>query len=132
MDGNRALARRVFEYGVYLLVAMVVIQVLLAGLGVFANASWFFWHAGVNGALLFLVPLLLILVGWYGRVPVRTRLLMLAIPGLVILQSVFLIPYRANVEGPLRAIAGLHAANALVIFWVALQLLDRVRVPSKA
>jgi hypothetical protein len=132
VGGNRELARRIFEYGVYLVVAMVVIQVLLAGLGVFAGASWFFWHAGVNGALLFLVPLVLILIGWYGGVPVRTRLLMLAIPGLVILQSVFLFPYRANVQGPLRAIAGLHAANALFIFWVSLQLLDRVRVARKA
>ena len=131
MDGNRALARRVFEYGVYLVVALVVVQVLLAGLGVFGAAS-FFWHTSVNGTLVFFVPLLLILVGWYGRVPVRTRLLMLAIPGLVILQSLLIIPYRANMHGPLRAIAGLHAANALFIFWIAVQLVDRVRTPSKA
>lgn len=132
MEGNRTLARRAFEYGVYLVVVLVVVQVLLAGLGVFANATFFSWHANVNGALVFFVPLLLILIGWYGRVPVRTRLLMLAIPGLVIVQSLLLIPYHAHVEGPLRAIAGLHAANALFIFWVALLLVDRVRVPSKA
>ena len=131
MSGNRALARRIFEYGVYVVVALVVIQVLLAGLGIFARAG-FFWHANVNGALVFFAPLLLILVGWYGGVPVRTRLLMLAIPGLVIVQSLLLIPYHANVQGPLRAIAGLHAANALFIFWVALLLVDRVRAPSKA
>src|SRR5258706_10470261 len=116
MSGNRALARRIFEYGVYLMVALVVIQVLLAGLGVFARAG-FFWHANVNGALVFFVPLLLILVGWYGGVPVRTRLLMLAIPGLVIVQSLLLIPYHANVQGPLRALAGLPAVNALLLFW---------------
>jgi hypothetical protein len=126
------LARRVFEYGVYLVVALVVVQVLLAGLGVFAGAAFFWWHVNINGALVFFVPLLLILVGWYGGVPVRTRLLMAAIPGLVILQSLLLIPYRSQVEGPLRAIAGLHAANALFIFWISLLLLDRVRVPSKA
>jgi len=131
MSGNRALARRIFEYGAYVMVALVVIQVLLAGLGIFARAG-FFWHANVNGALVFFVPLLLILVGWYGGVPVRTRLLMLAIPGLVIVQSLLLIPYHANVQGPLRAIAGLHAANALFIFWVALLLVDRVRAPVKA
>jgi len=131
MTGNRALAGRIFEYGVYMVVALVVIQVLLAGLGIFARAV-FFWHANVNGALVFFVPLLLILVGWYAGVPVRTRLLMLAIPGLVIVQSLLLIPYHANVQGPLRAIAGLHAANALFIFWVALLLVDRVRAPVKA
>jgi hypothetical protein len=132
VNGNRALARRIFEYGVYLVVVLVVVQVLLAGLGVFASATFFSWHTGVNGALVFFVPLLLILAGWYGGVPVRTRLLMAAIPGLVILQSLLIIPYRSNVQGPLRAIAGLHAANALFIFWVALQLVDRVRVPRKA
>jgi hypothetical protein len=131
VGGNRELARRTFEYGVYLVVALVVVQVLLAGLGIFARAG-FFWHTSVNGTLVFFVPLLLILAGWYGRVPVRTRLLMLAIPGLVIVQSLLLIPYHANVQGPLRAIAGLHAANALFIFWVALQLVDRVRAPIKA
>jgi len=131
MSGNRALAGRIFEYGVYVVVALVVIQVLLAGLGIFARAG-FFWHANVNGTLVFFVPLLLILVGWYGGVPVRTRLLMLAIPGLVIVQSLLLIPYHADVQGPLRAIAGLHAANALFIFWVALLLVDRVRAPVKA
>ena len=30
------------------------------------------------------------------------------------------------------AIAGLHAANALFIFWVSLQLVDRVRAPRQA
>ena len=131
MGGNRALARRIFEYGVYLVVALVVVQVLLAGFGIFAGAG-FFWHANVNGAVVFFVPLLLILVGWYGGVPLRTRLWMLAIPGLVIVQSLLLIPYHSNVQGPLRAVAGIHAANALFIFWVALQLVDRVRAPIKA
>ena len=125
------LARRVFEYGVYLVVALVVIQVLLAGLGIFASATFFLWHGG-NATLVLFVPLLLILVGWYGGVPVRTRLLMAAIPGLVIVQGLLLIPYRSQVEGPLRAIGGLHAANALFIFWVALKLVDRVRVHSRA
>ena len=125
------MARRIFEYGVYLVVALVVVQVLLAGLGVFADRTFFIWHGG-NAALVLFLPLLLILVGWYGGVPIRTRLLMAAISGLVIVQALLLIPYRSNVEGPLRAIAGLHAANALFIFWVALQLVDRLRAPSKA
>ncbi len=112
MSRNRALAGRIFEYGVYMVVALVVIQVLLAGLGIFARAG-FFWHANVNGALVFLVPLLLILVGWYGGVPLRTRLLMLAIPGLVIVQSLLLAPAGGSCEGsgqgvalPLRARMG--------------------------
>jgi hypothetical protein len=33
--------------------------------------------------------------------------------------------------GLLRALAGLHAVNALFIFLVAVRLLERVRVPSK-
>jgi len=47
----------------------VLVQVLLAGLGVFTYPGFFFWHANVNGSVAFFLPLLL--VGWPGRVSVR-------------------------------------------------------------
>src|SRR5439155_1674400 len=49
--------------------------------------------------------------------------------GLVIVQSLLLFPYHAAVQGPLRAISGFHDLNALLIFWLALRLMDRVRYP---
>ena len=117
-----------FAIGVWLVLASILIQVMLAGAGVFANdARFFFWHANINGAVVFVLPLLLVGVGWYGRVPRRTLWLTAAVSGLVRVQSILLIPYRAPGMGVWRALAGLHAVNALFIFWVAVQLLERVK-----
>ena len=51
----------------------------------------------------------------------------LATVALVIVQSILLIPYHAPGAGAWRALAGLHAVNALFIFLVAVRLLERVR-----
>jgi hypothetical protein len=124
----RDVAWRAFVWGTWLVLGLVILQMLLAGLGVFTYAGFFFWHASVNGALVFFVPLLLILAGWYGRVPVRLRWLMAAIPVLTVLQSLLLIPYRMNAPGILRGISALHVVNAILIFWVALQIVERTRL----
>ena len=123
----KLLARRSFDVGTWIIVALVVVQFLLAGLGIFAHPGFFFWHATVNASAIVLVPLLLLAVGWYGGVPRGTLGLMAAIVGLTVLQSLLLIPYRMNAPVALRALAGLHTVNALVVFWVALLLLQRTR-----
>ncbi|MEP7105883.1 MAG: DUF6220 domain-containing protein [Chloroflexota bacterium] len=123
----KVFARRSFDIGTWIVVAAVVVQFLLAGLGIFAHPGFFFWHATVNASVIFFVPLLLILVGWYAGVPRGTLGLMAAITGLTLLQSLLLIPYRMNAPVALRALAGLHTVNALVVFWVALRLLQRTR-----
>jgi hypothetical protein len=120
-------ARRVFVWGTYVVAAAVVVQFLLAGLGIFANSGFLRWHATVNGAIVGLLPLVLVLVGWLGGVPVRLRWLMAAIFGLTVLQSLLLVPTHMDSPGALRYISGLHVVNALFIFWVTLQLLDRTR-----
>lgn len=122
----RATARRAFVIGSWLVVASIVVQVFLAGLGIFTNVG-FFWHANVNGAVVFFLPLLVVLVGWVGRVPRRTLWWTAALPGLVVVQSILLVPYHMHATGVLRAISSLHAANALLIFWVALQVLEQTR-----
>ena len=123
----RGLARRAFVVGAWLVGAFVLVQVLLAGLGVFTYPGFFFWHASVNGAIVFFLPLVLVLVGWFGRVPRAILGLAAAVTGLTFLQSLLLIPYHMNVQGPLRAISGLHVLNAIFIFWVALQLVERAQ-----
>jgi hypothetical protein len=127
LDGPRGIARQAYAIGIWLLVAAVLIQVLLAGLGVFADATFFVWHANYNGAVVGLLPLFLVGIGWYGRIPRQTLWLTAAVTGLVIVQSLLVIPYHLQATGLLRAVAGLHAVNALFIFWVAVQLLERVR-----
>jgi uncharacterized protein DUF6220 len=123
--GPRAAARRIFAIGIWLLFASIIIQFLLAGLGVFADSSFFSWHANVNGAVVGLLPLVLVAIGWYGRVPRQTLLMTVAIFGLVVVQSLLLFPYHMGATGLLRAVSGLHVVNALVIFAVGLRLLEQ-------
>ena len=126
------MARNAYAIGIWVLVVAILVQVMLAGMGVFSgDATYFIWHANYNSVVVLVVPLILLGVGWYARVPRRTLWLTAAISGLVILQSIFLIPYHMQAQGLLRALAGLHAVNALFIFWVAVQLLERVREPGR-
>jgi hypothetical protein len=60
---------------------------------VFEDARFFFWHANVSGAVVFFLPLLVVALGWYGRVPGRLLWLTVAVPSLVIVQSLLLLPY---------------------------------------
>jgi uncharacterized protein DUF6220 len=119
------MARRAYTIGVWLLLASIIVQFFLAGLGVFASSLFFYWHASVNAGIVGLLPLMLVAVGWFGRVPGRTLWLTAAVTGLVAVQSLLLAPYHMGAEGWLRAVSGLHVVNALLIFWVGLKLLDR-------
>jgi len=124
-SGLRAMARRAYTIGVWLLLASIIVQFFLAGLGVFASSAFFYWHATVNAAIVGLLPLFLFPVGWLGRVPSRTLWLTAAITGLVGIQSLLLFPYHMGAQGCLRAVSGLHVVNALLIFWVGVKLLDQ-------
>ena len=108
-----------------MLFASIIVQFFLAGLGVLDDPGFFYWHATVNGAVVGLLPLLLVAVGAFGRVPGRTLWLTAAVFGLVVLQSVLIAPYRSAATGWVRAIASLHVVNGLFVFWVGLKLLDR-------
>ncbi len=121
----RTMARRAYTIGVWLLLASIIVQFFLAGLGIFASTLFFYWHATVNAAVVGLLPLMLVAVGWFGRVQRRTLWLTAAVTGLVAVQSLLLFPYHLGAEGWLRAVSGLHVVNALLIFWVGLKLLDQ-------
>lgn len=123
--GARNVARRAYTIGLWLLLASILVQFLLAGLGIFTSPLFFYWHASVNGAIVGLLPLVLVAVGWLGRVPRHTLWLTAAVTGLVGLQSLLLFPYHMGAEGWLRAVAGLHVVNALLISWVGMKLLDQ-------
>lgn len=120
----RHIARKAFTPGTWLLLVAVLVQFLLAGMGIFGDASFFFWHASVNAAVVFFLPLLLVLVGLLGRVPRRLLWLTAAISGLVVLQSILIAPYRMALGEPLRAIASLHVVNAILIFWIAIKVME--------
>jgi hypothetical protein len=125
----RRRARQVFEIGIYVVVAAVVLQFFLAGMGIFVSGEFFFLHATAGALVIGIGPLLLAGIGWYGGVDRRTVLIAASFFLLVVLQSLLMAPYHMGAQGPLRAISALHVVNAIFIFWVALQLLDRVRYP---
>ena len=126
----RESARRVFVVGTWIVLAVVLVQMLLAGFGIFADAGFLVWHATASAGVVFLLPLLMLLVGWWARVPGRLLRLAAAVPILVIVQSLLLAPYHMNAQGVLRAVSGLHVLNAILIFLVALQLVERARAWS--
>jgi len=125
-------ARQVFNIGIYVVVAATVLQFFLAGLGIFVDPTLLYWHTTVNPFLVGVLPIALALIGWYAGVARRTIWLAVSMFGLVVLQSLLLFPFHMALQGPLRVISALHALNAVVIFWVALHLLDRVRAPARA
>jgi uncharacterized protein DUF6220 len=100
----RTMAKRAYTIGVWLLLASIIVQFLLAGLGIFASSVFFYWHASVNAGVVGLLPLVLVAVGWLGRVPRHTLWLTAVITGLVGLQSLLLFPYHMGAEGWLRAV----------------------------
>lgn len=105
----------------WLFLACVVVQVFLAGLGVFAGAQNFTLHRefGYLFGWLTLVLLLLALVGRLGRRWIGLSALMLV---LFAFQSVFVALREVIPEA-----AALHPVNALAIFGLALHVARRSR-----
>jgi mercuric ion transport protein len=103
----------------WLFLACVVVQVFLAGLGVFAGGQHFGLHRefGYLFGWLTLVLLLLAIVGRLGRRWIGLSALLLV---LFALQSVFV-----ALREVLPAAAALHPVNALAIFGVALHVARR-------
>jgi hypothetical protein len=101
---------------IWLFVACVVVQVFLAGLGVFAGDDKFEFHRNFGytfGWLALLLPLLALA----GRLGARAIWLSFGVTLLFILQSV-LVGLRAEMP----YLAALHPVNALAIFWLSLTL----------
>ena len=61
--GARTVARRAYTIGLWLLLASILAQFLLAGLGIFTSPLFFYWHASVNGAIVGLLPMALFAMG---------------------------------------------------------------------
>lgn len=121
-----AIARQAYVAGIYLLGVAVVLQFLMAGLGIFFDPQFLgLWHATVGAIVIGILPLILVPIGRLGGVPGRTLWLTASVFGLVAVQSLLLFPYHMSATGLLRAVSGLHVVNALLIAWVVLRLVQR-------
>jgi mercuric ion transport protein len=112
----RSLARHVLPLVSGLFVACALLQVFLAGLGVFDNPASFLTHRdfGYSIGMLTLVILVLALVGREPRRIVGLSALLLA---QFALQSIFILQ-----RGSLNAVAALHPVNGFLILLVAVAI----------
>ena len=108
------LARQAHLVLSFLFVGGVVVQVFLAGLGVFDSPSMFLTHASW-GYLLEIIPLILLVLAVVGRLGGRQILYAAALFGMFILQSVFV-----SLRGDLPMIAALHPVNGFAILFVGI------------
>jgi hypothetical protein len=112
----KRIARPIHVVVAWLLVAGLLVQVFLAGMGVFDGAPSFATHRDW-GYTLTLLPVVLIvtgLVGGFGRAQVVAAAVML---GQFILQSVLVLQRESS-----PAIAALHPVNGFLILLIAIWL----------
>jgi hypothetical protein len=110
------LIRRAHLVVAWALVAGVVVQIFLAGLGVFDDPRTFQVHV-TWGYTLEILPLVLLALAAAGRLGRRQMVYAAAIFGMFMLQSVF-VALRADVP----MVAALHPLNGFAILFVGIVL----------
>lgn len=112
----RSIARTLHTVVAWVFVAALVVQVWLAGRGVFESPTMFDTHRSVGYALsLFTVVLLVLgLMGGMGR---RPAIIAMVIFVLFIMQSVFVV-----MRDSTPAVAALHPVNGFLILFLAIVL----------
>jgi len=109
----RSIARSAHLVVAWLLVAGLVVQIFLAGLGVFRGPAAFANHRDF-GFMLELLPLLLLVLGLVAGLGRRAALLAAGIFGLFLLQSVFVGLRESTPE-----LAALHPVNGFLITFLS-------------
>jgi uncharacterized protein DUF6220 len=122
----RSVARTAHLVVALLLVAGLVTQIFLAGLGVFRSPESFLTHRDF-GYMLELLPVILLVLGLIARLGRRMALLAAAIFGLFLLQSVFV-----NLREPAPELAALHPVNGFLITLLAIILARDAWVSRRA
>jgi Family of unknown function (DUF6220) len=112
--GWRTVARIAFGAAAWLLVAGLIVQVFLAGLGVFDSPERFELHASF-GFTLMALPLILVLSGLAGGVERRLVGLAGLMFGLFFVQSILV-----SLRGQAPTIAALHPVNGFLILFVSI------------
>jgi hypothetical protein len=115
----------------WLYVAAIVVQVLLIGLNLFAGEPTRETHIGF-GHMIGLLPILMLIIAFAGRMPGPAKSLAGLQLGLFVLQAeVF-----AAIRGILPVLAAFHPVLAMIVFAVAVYVARRaagwVRVPSQS
>jgi hypothetical protein len=112
----RSIARTIHIGIAWLMVAGLVIQVWLAGRGVFDTSAGFAPHRDL-GYMIGLVPIVLLVLGLLGGMGRRVAILAAAIFVLGIVQSLLVFQRASN-----PSIAALHPVNGFLILLLAIVL----------
>ena len=112
----RPIARQLQAVIAWIFVAALVVQVWLAGRGVFESPTVFATHRDV-GYTLSIFPIVLLVLGLLGGMGRRVAILAAVIFGLFILQSVLVVMRESS-----PAIAALHPVNGFLIVLLAVVL----------
>lgn len=115
-SGVQSTARTVHLVLAWLLVAGLVVQVFLAGLGVFAGASSFTLHRNW-GYLLEGVPFFMAVTAWLGTLGRWHVIVAVVIFALFLVQSVLVLA-----RDSMPAVAALHPVNGFLIAWLAIRV----------
>jgi hypothetical protein len=118
MPGNDValLARRAFVIVAWILVGCLVVQFFLVGLDVFEAIGESELHRDFAYVYGWLTPIL-VLLAMVAGLPRRALLLTMALLALYAIQT-----YLPTIAEALPRIASLHAINALLVFWLAVQV----------
>jgi len=128
MEGRavvRASIKRAFPWLAWLYVAVLVIQVFLAGLAVFVDPATFKTPVVFGQVVVGLLTLLLPITAWLGR----TRFVRITIG---ILLFYLLQTGLPEVRASYPIVAALHPVLALGLFWLAVRLAIQARQESAA
>lgn len=123
--------RIIFLLIAWLFPVAILVQVLFVGLSLFTGQSYWDSHIGF-GHTIGILPILLVILGYLGRLPRRTIILSWLALGTYLVQAEVFATIRADV--PL--FAAFHPALALVLFalavLIALHARTVVRVENQA
>jgi hypothetical protein len=112
----RSAARSAFPFVAGLFAVCAIIQVFLAGLGVFDDASAFVTHRDF-GYMISLLPIVLVVLALVGGMPRRYAGLSALLFVLFLLQSVFV-----QMRDSVPAVAALHPLNGFLILALGILL----------
>lgn len=115
--------RIAFISAIGLFLAAIALQVFLAGMSIFAGASWWRIHM-LTGSIILTLPILLAGLAVLGRLPRAHLLVSVLLLGQVILQVAFI---EIGAKTGARWFAALHPVNALAMFMVGLLLFQSAR-----
>lgn len=121
----RSAARAIFLGASWLLVAGLIVQVFLAGLGVFDSPATFATHRNL-GYTLELIPLVMVVAGLAAGVGRRLVGLAALMFGLFLLQSVLV-----GVRAQAPAVAALHPVNGFLIVLLSIVVVRNAPVPAR-